>query len=180
MHTWPSGLCPITQYSDHQLHRWRCLTGEVTDVTDTTIRRNTSDGAVTIPLAGVTCIGAACPEAVRQNIEDLPKVVLSTPDGSVKLAGSLLEIADDQYVLATEAGEMRLNISDVNCEGDACQDAQADFAFGGPVVLESDAAVVEGILTGLDEDSYFVEVDVLGSLRVSRDFACSGTGCPPN
>lgn len=155
------------------------ITGEVVEFTDLNIELMTTVGAVTIPLAGATCTGAACPDAARQTIEDLPVVVLSARDGSAQLIGNLLEIIDDQYVLATEAGELRLNVSDVNCAGEACLDQQVAFAFGGPVVLLSGATTIEGTLTGLDEDGYFVEVDVLGALRVSREFACSGDGCPP-
>lgn len=155
------------------------ITGEVVEVTDLDIQLKTTIGSVTIPLAGTTCTGAACPNTIRQNIKDLPVVVLSARDGSAQLIGNLLEIIDDQYVLATEAGELRLNVSDVNCAGEACLDEQVAFEFGGPVVLVSGAAAIEGTLKGLDEESYFLEVDVLGTLRVSRDFVCNGDGCPP-
>ena len=155
------------------------ITGEVVAVTDLDIQLKTSVGVFTIPLEGVTCTGAACPEATRQTTEVLPVVVLSALDGSAQLIGNLLDIVDDQYVLATEAGELRLNVSDVNCAGEACLDQQATFAFGGTVVLVNGPTAIEGTLTGLDEDGYFLDVDVLGVLRVSRDFACNGDGCPP-
>lgn len=156
------------------------ITGEVIEVTDDEIQLQTTVGSVTLPLSGTTCTGAACPGAARQNIEDLPVVVLSARDGSSQLLGYLLDIVDDQYILATEAGELRLNVSDVNCAGEACLDDQPVFEFGGPVVLASGAITIEGTLTGLDEDAYFLEVDALGALRVSRDFVCNGDGCPPS
>lgn len=155
------------------------FTGEVVEVTDFDIQLKTTAGLFTIPLADLTCTGAACPEVTRQNTKDLPLIVLSAPDGSAQFMGKLLEIVDDQYVLVTEAGQVRLNVNDVNCAGEGCVDKQASFEFGGPVVLVSGTTAIEGTLTGLDDDGYFLDVDVLGALRVSRDFVCNGDGCPP-
>lgn len=160
------------------------ITGELIEVTDLDIQLQTVAGTFTIPRAGTTCIGAACPgiaeqDVAEQNVRDKPLVILSARDGSSQLMGNLLEIVNGQYVLATEAGELRLNISDVNCAGEACVEAPVAFEFGGPVALVSGTTSVEGTLTGLDDNSYFLEVDTLGTLRVSRDFVCSGDGCPP-
>ena len=170
------------------------ISGEVIEVTDVDIQLQTIAGSVTIPREGTTCTGAACPVVAEQdvteqvitelvvtdqNVRDRPVVILSARDGSSQLMGNLLEIVDGQYVLATEAGELRLNIGDVNCAGEGCVEAPTAFEFGGPVVLISGPTSVEGTLTGLDENSYFLEVDTLGMLRVSRDFVCNGDGCPP-
>jgi len=156
------------------------ITGEVVELAETTIQIRTTVGSFTIPLAGVTCTGAACPDITREDSSSLPVIVLSARDGSAQFIGNLLEVVDQQYVLATEAGEVRFNVADVNCAGEACLSEQDAFQFGGPVTLASGAAAYEGILTGLDDNYYFVDVNVLGALRVSRDYACNGDGCPPN
>lgn len=156
------------------------ITGEVVQITDFDIELLTTIGSFTIPREGATCTGAACPVVVRQITAGLPVIVLSARDGSAQFMGNLLEITDGQYVIVTEAGELRLNISDVNCAGEACLDVEVDaFEFGGPVALVSGTTTIEGTLTGFDESGYFLDVDVLGALRVTRDFVCSGDGCPP-
>ncbi len=154
------------------------VTGELVSASDTDIRLNTIMGTITIPIEGLTCIGIACPDSIKLVWDEEP-VTLTSTDGSVALTGVLIEIVDRQYVLATDLGEFRIDIDKANCAGIECPEFPTDeVRLGGAVVLTQGELTVKGILTGYDEEGYTVDVSNLGELRVSREFACSGDGCP--
>ena len=153
------------------------ITGELIEATNTDIRLNTLMGAVTIPIDGVTCIGAVCPEAIRFKTDEAP-ISLTANDGTVRIVGNFLKIVDGQYVLATEVGELRLSTVGVACEGEACPEIEVEVEFGGAVVLVNGTTEIKGILTGIEDDAYLVDVDGLGVMRVSSTFTCTGDGCP--
>lgn len=156
------------------------ITGELLDFSNNMLRLNTSIGPITIPADGVSCIGSACPESLRLEVATAP-VVLTSLDGSTTLNGDLIEVSNGQYVVATIAGELRIDVDVVTCEGEGCVVPASTPTFGGPVVLTSGITEIEGKLLGIDDDSYLVEVDNLGEIRVQLDlFSCSGEGCPPN
>ena len=156
------------------------ITGELLSFSDSTLRIQSSVGAITIPADDVSCIGAACPEELRLEIAAAP-IVLTSIDGGVPLAGDLIEVSNNQYVVATAAGELRIEIDKVNCQGEGCVTQVSGPAFGGPVVLSNGATEISGTLVGIDENSYLVEVENLGAIRVQLDtFTCNGPGCPEN
>lgn len=153
------------------------VTGQLVEFSNGAFKIKTVIGQVTIPAEGVFCIGSACPQSTRLEIAPSP-MVLTSFDGSAKLSGNLIEIADGQYVLATGAGELRIDTGEVTCEGEGCLEPVISPNFGGAVVLTSGTTTIEGTLIGLDENSYIVEVESLGPIRVSTDqFKCSGAGC---
>jgi len=47
-------------------------------------------------------------------------VVLKAADGSVNVVGELVDFVDDNYVIRTTLGELRISASRVRCEGEAC------------------------------------------------------------
>lgn len=153
------------------------ITGELVEVTETGLRLSTLMGIVTIPLDGVSCLGEACPSTVRV-IPDGPNVVLTARDGSIELTGELLGVEAGQYVLATNIGEFRIDVAETTCTGTACPRVDTRPTFGGKVILANGPTTIEGVLTGLTDDVYVVQVDVLGTLQVPRNFTCSGDGCP--
>lgn len=153
------------------------ITGVLVETTDIGLRLDTLMGVVNIPLDGVSCIGAACPSTIVLETEEKP-ILLTSLDGATKMKGNLLEIVDGQYVLATVIGEMRVPVDQVTCEGSGCVAPVAEPVLGGQVTLTSGNTVLQGILRGLDKDSFLVEVAAFGELRVPRDFDCSGDGCP--
>ena len=154
------------------------VTGELVEFANDTFKIKTVIGQVTIPAEGVFCIGTACPPSTRLEVAPSP-MALTSFDGAIKIAGNLLEIADGQYVLATDFGELRIDTDEVTCEGDGCLETVAPPTFGGPVVLTSGATTIEGNLIGIEDNSYIVEIEFVGPIRVTMDqFTCSGTGCP--
>lgn len=153
------------------------ITGVLIEATDDSVRIDTLMGAVTIPFQGVSCIGVVCPDAIRLEVATAP-VVLSTKDGTATLAGDLIGIEDGQYILATDLGELLIDTDQVRCEGEACPVVETAPVFGGQVVLTTGTTSIEGVLSGLEDDAYIVEVELLGALRVTRDASCAGEGCP--
>ncbi len=159
------------------------ITGTLVEASAQSVRLDTLMGVVTIPADGVACIGAACPEALRLDYEEAP-LILTSLDGATRVTGDLLEVVGEQYVIATELGEMRIDFNKVTCEGQACLPYEesakpaAAAKFGGAVVLTKGTATVEGTLTGIESDAYLVDVENLGNMRVSLDFECAGEGCP--
>ncbi len=156
------------------------ITGELLSFSNNTLRLNSSVGTVTIPADDVTCIGAACPESLRLQVASSP-IVLTSIDGAITLAGDLIAVTDTEYVVATAAGELRIEIDKVTCQGEGCVVEVSAPAFGGPVVLSNGATEIAGNLVGVDENSYLVEVENLGAIRVQLEtFTCTGDGCPAN
>jgi hypothetical protein len=155
------------------------VTGELVEFANDTFKIQTVIGRVTIPAEGVYCIGAACPPSTRLEVAPSP-MALTSFDGSIKIAGNLLEIVNGQYVLATDFGELRIDTDEVTCEGEGCLETVAPPpTFGGPVVLTSGVTTIEGDLVGIEDNSYVVEIESMGPIRVTMDkFTCSGEGCP--
>ncbi|MDX8352851.1 hypothetical protein [Cognatiyoonia sp. IB215182] len=154
------------------------ITGQLISFEENKLRIETTVGTITIPAEDVSCIGAACPESLRLAVEASP-IVLTSLDGQITLSGDLLEIAGNEYVVATAAGELRIETDKVTCQGEGCVVEVSAPVFGGPVVLTNGATEISGNLVGVDETSYLVEVENLGAIRVQLDsFTCTGEGCP--
>ena len=62
------------------------------------------------------------------------QVTLKSEDGTVNLVGEFIDFADDNYVIRTGLGDLRISASRVRCEGDACptfEIAGADVQIAG-------------------------------------------------
>jgi len=62
------------------------------------------------------------------------EVVLKSADGSVNVVGELVDFVDDNYVIRTTLGELRISAARVRCEGEACpkfDTTVADVMFTG-------------------------------------------------
>lgn len=151
------------------------IAGEFIETTQGAIRLQTLAGVVTVPLAELSCEGAACPSGETAQ----SALVLTALDGSFKVVGNLIEISDNQYVVATDLGEMRFDIDQALCSGIGCVTEVQQPTFGGAVALSDGNVVIEGQLVGLEESAYIVDVDNIGTLRIRSDlFQCVGIGCP--
>ena len=154
------------------------LTGELVEVNDQVVVLRNSIGLVTVPVEGVTCVGQACPDFMRF-VSSAPMLTFSTRDGSVAVQGQLVEISNNQYVIATKLGELRFNVDDAICTGEGCPLNLTEPQFGGDVVLANGGTAIEGQLLGMEGTSYIIEVVDIGPIRVDATlFDCSGDGCP--
>ena len=117
------------------------------------------------------------------------EVTLKSADGTVNLVGDFVEFTDNNYVIRTGLGDLRISASRVSCEGDACPtfDAvEADVVIAGsdtvglgvmPLLLSGYAAFLgaEATVTATDTDGEILAEligdegfgDPLGSLLVN-------------
>lgn len=66
------------------------------------------------------------------------EVTLKSADGTVNLVGDFIEFTDNNYVIRTGLGDLRISAARVRCEGAACPDfgtTEADVAIGGSDVI---------------------------------------------
>lgn len=154
------------------------ITGEFVELSNGLVKINSGIGLIAVPIEGLSCIGAACPEGTRLELTG-PTLTLTAVDGNLKLTGQLLEIVDGEYVLATNIGEVRIGADLVTCEGDGCLPETETFAFGGEVTLVGDAGTLNGTLAGMEDGAFVLDSPDLGLIRVSSEmFRCEGEGCP--
>lgn len=62
------------------------------------------------------------------------EVALKSSDGTVNLVGEFVDFVDDNYVIRTALGDLRISAARVRCEGAACptfDTAEADVVFAG-------------------------------------------------
>ncbi len=152
------------------------MSGALTDFKDNKFFLDSSIGLVVIPTDGVICIGDACPEGTRLQLENA-RVVLTAIDGTASITGDLIEVDGDEYVVATSIGEQRVAIDIVNCEGEGCVPVLAPKDR--LVELTNGGITLKGELLGFENDSFILDDQVMGEIRVSAaEFECSGVGCP--
>lgn len=85
-------------------------------------------------------------------------VVLKSADGSINLAGDLLEFTDQFYVLRTSLGDLRVSAERVRCEGDGCPvfetvEANVTIAGSDTVGLGLMPLMMEGYAAHIDADA---------------------------
>lgn len=154
------------------------ISGTLTDFKDGKFFMQASIGLVVIPTDGVFCVGDACPEETRLQVADA-QIVLTSKTGNVTMTGDLIEIENDEYVLATAFGVQRIAAGLVNCEGAACVSVPANLPVDNTVELTNGGITLKGILMGFQDDSYILKDEVMGEIRVkATQFQCSGAGCP--
>ncbi|MEL6838679.1 MAG: phosphate ABC transporter substrate-binding/OmpA family protein [Pseudomonadota bacterium] len=112
-----------------------------------TLKRNlVSAVALGVALAG--------PSAAQSS-----EVTLRSADGTVNLVGDFIEFSNNNYVIRTGLGDLRISASRVRCEGAACpdfNDTQADVVMAGsdtvgdgvmPLLLSGYAAFLDAEVT---------------------------------
>lgn len=154
------------------------ISGNLTDFRDGKFFIESSIGLLAIPVDGVSCVGAACPEGTSLRIANA-QVVLTAKNGSVTLAGDLIEIRDNEYVIATLVGEQRIAVDLVDCAGEGCPPASENPVSDGIVELTNGDVTLRGRLVGFEGDSYLLDVDLMGVIRFNASqFECLGASCP--
>ena len=93
------------------------------------------------------------------------EVNLLSADGPVNLVGEFVEFADDNYVIRTSLGELRIAASRVRCEGEACptfETATADINIKGSdtVGLGMMPLLLSGYATFLEAEASIVSTSV--------------------
>lgn len=86
------------------------------------------------------------------------EVTLKSADGTVNLVGEFVEFKDDNYVIRTALGDLRISAARVSCEGAACpvfetEDADIVFAGSDTVGLGLMPLVLAGYASYLDAEA---------------------------
>lgn len=97
------------------------LEGELVATDDTNYTIRTDFGELIVRRDFVQCAGDGCPvEEEAEEAASSSDVVLRSPDGSVELVGTLVEVTNEDYVIDTTSGRLSVRKEFVNCEGDSC------------------------------------------------------------
>lgn len=151
------------------------VSGELIEFKDDIFRIQASVGRIAIPAQDVSCIGAACPDGTALEIPAAP-VRLTSKDGTFSVSGNVIEFVNDEYVLATDIGEIRVGASLATCEGAGCVTPQEPVSR--KVTLVNGTTTIEGELIRIEDGAYIVNVDQLGEMRVdATNFECRGEAC---
>jgi len=154
------------------------ISGPLVDFKDEKFFIEASIGLVAIPTNGVICVGEACPEGTRLVIDNAA-VVLTSKDGTVTISGDLIEIDNNEYVLATVVGEQRIAADMVNCAGQGCLPLASDLPADKTVELTAGETTLKGKLIRFENNSFVLDHAEMGVIRVSASkFGCAGPGCP--
>lgn len=86
------------------------------------------------------------------------EVTLKSADGTVNLVGEFVDFKDDNYIIRTALGDLRVSASRVRCEGDACpvfETVSADVAIAGSdtIGLGMMPLLMTGFASSLDADA---------------------------
>ena len=127
------------------------IDGRIVEISDASIRLETPlMGTVTVPKDGTVCRGSSCPDDMRPAQsgdgeweppapvaeEDAPPgdapVTLTSVDGATSVTGNLVRVTGLEYVVATEFGELRVDIARATCAGTGCPAAPTDRADPAP------------------------------------------------
>ncbi|MDA9865142.1 phosphate ABC transporter substrate-binding/OmpA family protein [bacterium] len=141
------------------------LVGEFIDFKDDNYFVRTKLGDLRISANRVSCIGESCPQfdatgaVITEDAVETPDAVetaeapdtatsapdiptnsiaLKSTDGTINLVGEFVAFNDDNYVIRTDLGDLRVSASRVRCEGAACPasaaaeaDVEIDVAIAG-------------------------------------------------
>ena len=97
------------------------------------------------------------------------EVTLKSADGTVNLVGEFIDFADDNYVIRTGLGDLRIAASRVRCEGDACptfETASADVQIAGSdtVGLGMMPLLISGYASHLNAEASVVATETEGQI----------------
>ncbi len=111
-----------------------------------------------VALLGCTCLSTAAFAG---------EVSLKSADGTVNLVGEFVDYRDDNYVLRTALGELRISAARVRCEGASCptiETAQADVKIAGSDVvgLGMMPLLMTGFAAALDADAELANSAIAG------------------
>lgn len=86
------------------------------------------------------------------------EVTLKSADGTVNLVGEFVDFKDDNYIIRTALGDLRVSASRVRCEGDACpvfETISADVAIAGSdaIGLGMMPLLMTGFASSMDADA---------------------------
>jgi phosphate transport system substrate-binding protein len=100
------------------------------------------------------------------------EIALKSADGTVNLVGEFVEFKDDNYVIRTGLGDLRISASRVRCEGEACPSfdtATADIQIAGSdtVGLGMMPLLLSGFASHLNAEASVITTATKGQILAS-------------
>ncbi len=97
------------------------------------------------------------------------EVTLKSADGTVNLVGEFVDFVDDNYVIRTGLGDLRIAANRVRCEGDACpvfDTATADIQIAGSdtVGLGMMPLLISGYASHLNAEASVIATETRGQI----------------
>ena len=93
--------------------------GEILEVNDSNYVIKTELGELIVNKDLVRCEGVGCPS--EESATETDRVIkLTSADGSISFEGTLLELTETDYMIATSTGDLTIRRELVGCEGAAC------------------------------------------------------------
>lgn len=108
------------------------------------------------------------------------EVTLKSADGTVNLVGEFVDFRDDNYIIRTELGDLRISAARVRCEGAACPEiatAEADVTIVGSdaIALGMLPLLLTGFASSMDAEAELTNTAVAGQ-TIAEIVADSGFG----
>lgn len=100
------------------------------------------------------------------------QVTLKSADGTVNLVGEFIEFKDDNYIIRTDLGDLRISAARVRCEGAACPSfdvAAADVEIAGSdtLALGMMPLLISGFAAAIDAEAELRNTGVPGQTLAS-------------
>ena len=114
-------------------------------------------------LGGATFLSAA----LLPTLSLADQVSLKSADGTVNIVGELVEFKDDNFIIRTELGDLRISAARVRCEGAACpviETASADVQIEGAdsIALGMMPLLIAGFAAAMDAEAELTNTAVAG------------------
>ncbi len=125
---------------------------------------------------------AALGIALAPSLALAAQVTLKSADGTVNLVGEFIEFKDDNYIIRTELGDLRISSSRVRCEGAACPEittASADVTIVGSDTLGLGMMplLLTGFASAMDAEAEVANTAIPGQ-SIAELIGDSGFGDP--
>ena len=122
--------------------------------------------------AGFVRVALAAGLAMTPIAATAGEVALKSADGTVNLVGEFIEFKDDNYVIRTALGDLRISASRVRCEGDDCPvftTTAADVVIAGSdtVGLGLMPLLMSGYASYLEAEASVVNTETEGQIVAS-------------
>lgn len=102
------------------------------------------------------------------------QVTLKSADGTVNLVGEFIEFKDDNYIIRTELGDLRISAARVRCEGAACPvftdvatDVDVQIAGSDTLALGMMPLLISGFAAAIDAEAELKNTGVPGQTVAS-------------
>lgn len=101
-------------------------------------------------------------------------VTLTSTDGTITVSGEFVDLVDDTYIIRTALGDLRIDASNMICEGEACpqfENVEADVTIAGSeeIALGMMPLLMTGFAASMDADAELTNLSAEESIATLID-----------